>query len=87
MITVDLSAGYSISFHKSRAQALHNATDEQLSEIDAEFPGWSVFFPKLDDGFTVEGLLAGRQGSPYWEREWAAQHRDEEAPLHHVTAA
>ena len=74
MITVDLNRGYSVSFHKSRSQALHNATDEQLSEIDAGTPGWSVFFPKLEDGFTVAGMLAGRFGNRNWERLWADEH-------------
>jgi hypothetical protein len=77
MITVDLNRGYSVSFHKSRSQALHNATDEQLSEIDASDPGWSVFFPKLDDGFTVSGMLAGRFGNRHWEKKWADEHNVE----------
>ena len=75
VITVDLNRGYSVSFHKSRSQALHGATDEQLSEIDAGYPGWSVFFPKLDDGFTVSGMLAGRFGNRHWERQWADEHK------------
>jgi hypothetical protein len=75
MITVDLNRGYSVSFHKSRSQALHNATDEQLNEIDAGPPGWSVFFPKLEDGFTVAGMLAGRFGNRNWERRWADEHQ------------
>jgi len=77
MITVDLNRGYSVSFHKSRSQALHKATDEQLSEIDAGYPGWSVFFPKLDDGFTVSGMLAGRFGNRHWEKKWADEHKVE----------
>lgn len=79
MITVDLNRGFSISFHKSRSQALHRATDEQLSEIEVYNPGWSVFFPKLDDGFTVEGILAGRFGNRHWEEAWAAAHREPQA--------
>ncbi len=77
MITVDLNRGYSVSFHKSRSQALHHATDEQLSEIDAGYPGRSVFFPKLDDGFTVSGMLVGRFGNRHWERQWADEHNVE----------
>jgi hypothetical protein len=77
MITVDLNRGYSVSFHKSRSQALHEATDKQLSEIDAGYPGWSVFFPKLDDGFTVSGMLAGRFGNRHWEKKWADEHNVE----------
>jgi hypothetical protein len=74
MITVDLNRGFSVSFHKSRHQALYKATDEQLSEIDVSHGGTSVFFPKLEDGFTVEGMLAGRFGRPWWERQWADEH-------------
>jgi len=71
-ITVVLNRGFSVSFHKSRSQALHQATDEQLSEIDVH--SWSIFFPRLEDGFTVEGMLAGRFGTRRWEREWADAH-------------
>ena len=70
-ITVEMNRGFSISFHKSRAQPVHDATDEQLSEIEVEAPDWSIFFPKLQDGLSVEGMLAGRFGSLRWEREWA----------------
>ena len=90
MITVDLNRGFSLSFHKTRSQALHHATDEQLSEIEVSEPGWSVFFPRLDDGFTVEGMLAGRFGTRRWEREWADAHHVEIAentlPDHAVAA-
>ena len=71
IITVEMNRGFAISFHKNRAQALHDATDEQLSIIEVEAPDWSIFFPKLQDGLSVEGMLAGRFGSRRWEREWA----------------
>ena len=74
MITVELNRGYSISFHKSRHQALYRATDDQLSQIDLYPPDSVIFFPKLDDGFTVEGLVAGRFGSGRWEQDWAEMH-------------
>ncbi len=90
MITVDLNLGFSVSFHKSRSQTLCKATDEQLSEIEVDSPGWSIMFPKLEDGFSVEGMLAGRFGTRRWEREWADAHGIEIAenklPEHTVAA-
>lgn len=71
IITVDLNRGFSVSFHKSRSQVLHNASDEQLETIEVQNPGSEVWFPALEDGFTVEGMLAGRFGTRRWEREWA----------------
>jgi len=75
MITVILNRGYSVTFHKSRSQVLHDASDAQLSEIDVAAPGWSVYFPRLEGGFTVTGMLAGRFGNRGWERRWADEHQ------------
>lgn len=71
MMHVTFKAGFTLSFAKERAQAIANATDEQLREIEISPAGWSVDFPKLDDGLTADALLAGRFGSAKWEREWA----------------
>jgi len=79
VIHVKLKTGMTISFPKERAQALANATDEQLSEIEISPAGWSIDFPRIDDGFTIEGLLAGRFGNSHWERQWAEKHREMQA--------
>jgi hypothetical protein len=74
-VTVKLNRGFSVSFHKNRSQTLHKATNEQLRDIEVH--STSIFFPKLDDGFSVEGMLAGRFGTRRWEREWADAHQIE----------
>lgn len=74
MISIDLNRGVTLSFHKSRSQILHNASDEQLSEIEIPYGGGAVLFPKLDEGLTIEGILAGRFGNWHWERQWAKEH-------------
>jgi hypothetical protein len=81
LMHVTLKKGFTVSFPKERSQVMANATNEDLSEVEVSGAGWYVIFPKLDDGFTVEGMLAGRFGNDRWEREWAEKHRD------HVLAA
>jgi hypothetical protein len=76
LMHVTLKKGFTVSFPKERSQVMANARDEDLSEVEVLAPGWYVIFPKLDDGFTVEGMLAGRFGNARWEREWAEKHRN-----------
>jgi len=77
MITVDLNRGYSMSFHKNRSQVLCHASDDELKQIEIEGAGRYIMFPKLDDGFTVLGMLAGRFGNRHWEKKWADEHEVE----------
>jgi hypothetical protein len=79
LVHVKLKNGMAISFPKERAQALAKATDEQLSEVEISPAGWSVDFPRIDDGFTIESLLAGRFGNDRWEREWAERNQESQA--------
>jgi len=79
VVHVKLKAGMTISFPKERSQALAKATDEQLSELEVSPAGWSVDFPRLDYGFSLEGLLSGRFGNDRWEREWAEKHQELQA--------
>jgi hypothetical protein len=72
---VTFKAGFTISFAKERSQVTAAATDEELAVTEISPAGWSVDFPRLDDGLTAEGLLAGRFGNTQWEREWAAKHQ------------
>jgi hypothetical protein len=76
---VTFKAGFTILFSKERCQVTANATDEELSETEISPAGWSVDFPKIDDGLTAEGLLEGRFGNAQWEREWAEKHRETKA--------
>jgi len=78
-VHVTFKTGFTISFPKERCQVTANATDEELSETQISPAGWSVDFPRIDDGLTAEGLLAGRFGNDHWEREWADKHRQMQA--------
>jgi len=76
---VTFKAGFTLSFPKDRCQVTAQAIDDDLSQIEISPAGWSIDFPKIDDGITAEGLLAGRFGSARWEREWAEKHREMQA--------
>ena len=78
-IHVTFKAGFTISFPKERCQVTACATDEQLSEVEISPAGWSVDFPRLEDGLTAEGLLGGHFGSRKWEQEWAEKHHATQA--------
>jgi len=76
---VTLQKGLTVSFPKKRSQVMANASDDDLNEVAVEGSGWYVIFPKLDDGFLVESMLAGRFGNDRWEREWAETHSELQA--------
>jgi hypothetical protein len=78
-IHVTFKGGFTISFPKERCQVTAAASDEDLSVTEISPAGWSVDFPKIDDGLTAEGLLAGHFGSKRWEHEWAEKHREMQA--------
>lgn len=46
------------------AQGLAQATADELEVIEISPAGWSLNWPKLDVGFTIDGLLAGVFGGP-----------------------
>jgi hypothetical protein len=76
---VTFKSGFTISFPKERSQVTAYANDADLADVEISPAGWSVDFPKLDDGLTAEGLLAGRFGTANWEHEWAECHREKRA--------
>ncbi len=78
-IHVKLQAGMTVSVPKERVQGLAHATGEQLAEVIISPGGWSVEFPRVDEGISLEGLLSGRFGNDRWEREWAEKHPEMQA--------
>jgi len=76
---VSFKSGFTISFPKERCQVTAKASDDDLSVTEISPAGWSVDFPKIDDGLTAEGLLAGHFGSKRWEQEWFERHREMQA--------
>jgi hypothetical protein len=71
---IAMKKGFIISFAKERSQMMATATDEQLSEVQVQGGGRYIIFTKLDDGFTVDGVLEGRFGSESWEQSWVEKH-------------
>ena len=66
-------------FPPQRSQALAAATADQLSQIEIDFPGFSIYFPLLDEGLQVSSMLVGRFGNERGEAVWAAAHPSEQA--------
>jgi hypothetical protein len=73
---IAMKKGFIISFAKGRSQMMALASDDQLSEVEVQGGGRYILFPKLDDGFTIDGVLDGRFGSASWEQAWAEQHNE-----------
>jgi hypothetical protein len=74
LVIVDLHWGYSIAFPPERSQDLHDATPEELAEVEISGPGWSIYFPKLDTDLWVPAMVEGRFGNARWEAAWAEAH-------------
>ena len=65
-VVVSLHNGVELSFPAAIAQPLAHASPEDLEEIEVEPDGLALFWPRLDDGLTVPGLLAGSFGTRAW---------------------
>lgn len=77
-IVIELISGATFSFPARLAQGLESATPEQLADIEILGAGFGLHWEQLDADLTVEGLLAGRFGSPRYMAErfggaWDAQ--------------
>jgi hypothetical protein len=53
-------------FPPELAQGLHEASDEELSEIRVLSQGLALDWPRLDAQFSVAGLLVGEFGTKKW---------------------
>lgn len=65
-IIIELKNGTAFMFPPHIAQGLAQASGDELSNIEISPAGWSLNWPSLDVGFTVEGLLAGVFGGKSW---------------------
>lgn len=59
LITVELRGGYSLLFSPERAQGLESAATDELSDIEIESSGHSIYFSRLDADFSVPNMLKG----------------------------
>ncbi|MDQ2731695.1 MAG: DUF2442 domain-containing protein [Armatimonadota bacterium] len=57
-------------------QGLTAATPDQLQTLEILGAGQAIYWPQLDEGFTVPGLAAGCFGSGEWMERLSRQDRD-----------
>lgn len=81
LVFVELNTGYTVAFPPQRSQTLHDAKPEDLVDIEIDYPGFSIYFPRLDDGPLVTSLARGRFGNDRWEAAWLAAHPLENRPF------
>lgn len=65
-VVLTLHNGAEFSFPAAIAQPLAGASPEDLEEVEVDPDGLALFWPRLDDGLTVPGLLAGSFGTRAW---------------------
>jgi len=65
-ILVTLSDGFEIALDPERIQTLENAKPSALKKIEINAAGYELFFPALDDGIWIPGLLKGLLGTRKW---------------------
>jgi hypothetical protein len=65
-IVVELVNQCKFIFPPELAQGLHEASDEELSEIRVLSQGLALDWPRLDAQFSVAGLLVGEFGTKKW---------------------
>jgi hypothetical protein len=76
-ILVTLSDGFEIALDPERIQTLEHAKPSALKKIEINAAGYELFFPALDDGIWVPGLLEGLLGTRKWMREIAKRDTEE----------
>ena len=79
-VFVELNTGYALAFAPQRSEELHEASADDLADLAISYPGFEIFFPRLDVGLWVPALAKGHFGSVRWEAEWLAAHPLEENP-------
>ena len=65
-IVVRLDTGLELAFAPREAQGLEVAKVADLAGVEVVGAGTAIYFPTLDEGLSIEGLLAGRLGSDKW---------------------
>lgn len=65
-VVLNLHNGAEFSFPAAIAQPLAGASPEDQEEVEVDPHGLALFWPRLDDGLTVPGLLAGSFGTRAW---------------------
>ncbi len=66
VVEIKVSDGRRLVFPRENLQALKGATPEQAADFKISLHGTSIWWPQMDEGHTLEGMLEGRTGNPKW---------------------
>lgn len=61
-----LSNGHRLSFPRENLQPVAQATTEQAANVIIDGLGYGIWWPQVDAGLTLDGLLEGRTGNAKW---------------------
>lgn len=65
-IVVELTNGATFAFPPGLVQGLCDATAEELADIEVSPGGYGLHWPKLDEDYSVPGLMNGVFGTAKW---------------------
>ena len=65
-IIVELTSGATFAFPPELVEGLCDATAVQLSEIEVSPIGYGLHWPRLDEDYSVPGLMNGIFGTARW---------------------
>jgi Protein of unknown function (DUF2442) len=65
-IVVELTNGATFAFPPELAQRLCDARPEELAEIEVSPGGYGLHWPRIDEDFSVPGLMNGVFGTAKW---------------------
>jgi hypothetical protein len=74
-IVVTLRSGLEVALDPARYDVLQKARPSQLREIEISPLGDALYFPKLDEGLSLPGVLMGITGTAEWMRQGELQTR------------
>ena len=73
LVVLSLSNGLQLGVPADKLQGVADATDAERSDVIILGPNRAIEFPKLDQQFTVAGLLSGVFGTRAWMSALARQ--------------
>ena len=65
-VVVELTSGATFAFPPALVQGLCDATPEELAEIEVTPTGFGLHWPRIDEDYSVPGLLNGVFGTAKW---------------------
>ena len=68
LFVLKISTGQRLVLPRENLQFVADATPEQAADFTVDVHGTFVWWPQLDEGFRLEGLLEGRTGNERWMR-------------------